>query len=116
MIPLPGRRRIPRRPEGDRGLIEVRRCNQAEALVLKSLFESEGIPTLLRSHLLSSLHPFSVGAQGQVAVLVPAGDVSRCRPLMIRGLRKIAGEPMRQAHRAHPPARPGPPSIAPETT
>ena len=65
-------------------LVEVHRCEPAEALVVKSLFESEGIPTLLRSHLVSSLHPFSVGDQGQVAVLVPASQVSRCRPLMIR--------------------------------
>ena len=84
MIPLPGRKWVSRAPGDEGGLIEVHRCEQAEALVVKSLFESEGIPTLLRSHLISSLHPFSVGAQGQVAVLVPASEVSRCRPLMIR--------------------------------
>ena len=84
IIPLPGRRWTARAPEDEHGLIEVHRCEQAEALVVKSLFESEGIPTLLRSHLVSSLHPFSVGDQGQVAVLVPAREVSRCRPLMIR--------------------------------
>ena len=56
--------------------------------MLKSLFESEGIPTLLRSHLVSSLHPFNVGDQGQIAVLVPASEVSRCRPLIVRLARR----------------------------
>jgi hypothetical protein len=88
MIPLPGRRWAPGTGDAATGLIEVHRCEQAEALVLKSLFESEGIPTLLRSHLISSLHPFSVGDQGQIAVLVPASQVSRCRPLMIRVARR----------------------------
>ena len=90
-MPLPGRRRPARASRDDSGLVEVRRCPQAEALVLKSLFESEGIPTLLRSHVVSSLHPFSVGDQGQVAVLVPAREVSRCRPLMIRVLKRRGG-------------------------
>ena len=90
MISLPGRRRAPREHEDERNLVEVRRCQQAEALVLRSLFESEGIPTLLRSHVVSSLHPFSVGDQGQIAVFVPAGEVSRCRPLMIRIARRPA--------------------------
>jgi len=89
MIPLPGRRRSSRGPKDERHLVEVRRCALAEALVLKSLFESEGIPTLLRSHLVSSLHPFNVGDQGQVAVLVPGGEVARCRPLMIRIARRL---------------------------
>jgi hypothetical protein len=83
---------FPRRPaptsEDERGLREVHRCDQAEALVVKSLFESEGIPTLLRSHLVASVHPFSVGDQGQVAVLVPESQVERCRRLLIRIVRR----------------------------
>jgi hypothetical protein len=68
----------------DRGLVEVHRCPQAEALVVKSLFESEGIPTLFRSRLAQSVHPFTVGDQGQVAILVPEGDVQRGRILLTR--------------------------------
>jgi hypothetical protein len=68
--------------------VEVHRCDQAEALVVKSLLESEGIPTLLRSHLVASLHPFTVGNQGQVAVLVPENQVDRCRRFLIRIVRR----------------------------
>ena len=67
----------PAAPSAERGLVEVRRCDQAEAIVLKGLFESEGIPTLLRSRLAHSVYPFSVGDQGEVIVLVPASEAAR---------------------------------------
>ncbi len=69
-----------------RELAEIHRCDQAEAVVVKSLFESEGIPTLLRSHLVASVHPFSVGDQGEVVVLVPKSEVGRCRVLLEMGI------------------------------
>ena len=87
IIPFPGTRRAPRAPADERGLAEAHRCDQAEALVVKGLFESEGIPTLLRSNLVTSLHPFSVGDQGQVSVLVPESQLARCRVLLIRVVR-----------------------------
>jgi hypothetical protein len=62
----------------------VHRGSQAEALVVKGLLESEGIPALLRSRLLHSVHPFSVGDQGEVTVLVPAADAPRARRLLTR--------------------------------
>jgi hypothetical protein len=68
----------------ERGFVEVHRCDQAEALVVRSLFESEGIPTVLRSRLAHSVHPFTVGAQGEVVVLVPEGDVDRAVLLLAR--------------------------------
>ena len=68
----------------DRGLVEVHRCDQAEAVVVKSLFESEGIPTLLRSRLTHSVHPFTVGAQGEVVILVPESEVRHSRVLLSR--------------------------------
>jgi len=73
-----------RAPADERGLVEVHRCNRAEALVLKSLFESEGIPTLLRSRFMHSLHPFTVGAQGEVVILLPESEVVRSRILLTR--------------------------------
>ncbi len=82
IIPFPGSRPVSRQPAPVRGLAEVHRGDQAEALVVKSLFESEGIPTLLRSRLVSSVHPFSVGDQGEVVVLVPESEVARCRILL----------------------------------
>jgi hypothetical protein len=68
----------------ERGLVEVHRCDQPEAMVVKSLFESEGIPPLLRSRLAHSVHPFTVGAQGEVAILVPTQEVTRTRVLLLR--------------------------------
>ncbi len=51
-------------PEPAPGFVEVRRCrDQAEALVVRSLLESEGIRVVLRSKLAHSVHPFSVGDQ-----------------------------------------------------
>jgi hypothetical protein len=68
----------------ERSLVEVHRCDQPEAMVVKSLFESEGIPTLLRSRLAHSVHPFTVGAQGEVVILVPKKEVARTRALLVR--------------------------------
>src|SRR5437879_13864369 len=81
VVPCP---RLPREPRDERSLVEVRRCDQAEALVLKGLFESEGIPTLLRSRLAHSIYPFSVGGQGEVVVLVPASEAVLSRRLLVR--------------------------------
>ena len=71
-------------PRDEPGLVEVHRCDQAEAAVVRSLFESEGIPTLLRSRLAHSVHPFSIGAQGEVVILVPASEATRSRVLLAR--------------------------------
>jgi hypothetical protein len=92
VIPFPGQKAAP--PESEprgvdtRGLVEVHRCNQAEAVVIKSLFESDGIPTLLRSRFAHSVHPFTVGTQGEVIILVPERETMRCRVLLTRIARK----------------------------
>ncbi len=65
--------------------VEVRRCrHQAEALVVRSLLESEGIRVVLRSNLAQSVHPFSVGEQGEIIVLAPEPDAPRARTILIR--------------------------------
>lgn len=90
-----GRRRVipfrrPRPPAssdagpGGRAFVEVHRCHPAEAVVVRSLFESEGIPTVVRSHVSQTVHPFSVGDQGRVAILVPEPQAPRSRTLLIR--------------------------------
>ncbi len=72
-------------PEPAPGFVEVRRCrDQAEALVVRSLLESEGIRVVLRSKLAHSVHPFSVGDQGEVIVLTPEQDAPRARTMLIR--------------------------------
>jgi hypothetical protein len=71
-------------PPTERGLREVCRCHHAEALVVKGLFESHGIPTLLRPRLAHSVYPFSIGGQGEVVVLVPASQAALSRRLLFR--------------------------------
>lgn len=84
VIPFPGPRRATPPPADERSLVEVHRCDQAEAVVLRSLFESEGIPTVVRSHVSHAVHPFTVGTQGQVVIFVPAAEASRSRRLLVR--------------------------------
>lgn len=74
----------PPEPPDEHGLVEVYRCDQAEAVVVKSLFESEGIPALLRSRLAHSVHPFTVGSQGEVVILVPGSLARRSQRLLAR--------------------------------
>jgi putative signal transducing protein len=78
--------RVPRaEPESNPSLVEVRRCrDQSEALVVRSLLESEGIPVVLRSNLAQSVHPFSVGDQAEIIVLTPEQDAPRARSILIR--------------------------------
>jgi hypothetical protein len=89
VIPFPGLPPASARPPlrllraDDRaGLVEVYRGSHAEAVVVRSLLESEGIPTLVRSRVAHSVYPFSVGAQGEVAILVPGGEAQRSRSLL----------------------------------
>ena len=81
--------RFPKSPpaavESPSGFAEVRRCrDQAEALVVRSLLESEGIPVVLRSNIAQSVHPFSVGNQGEITILAPERDAPRARAILIR--------------------------------
>ena len=72
----------------ERGLVAIYRCERAEAVVVKSLLESESIPTLLRSRIAHSVHPFTVGDQGAVTILVPAREAFRSRRLLARIVRR----------------------------
>jgi hypothetical protein len=82
IIPFPDSRRVS--AVRDDGLAEVYRCDQTEAMVVKGLFESEGIPALLRSRIAYSVHPFTVGAQGEVVILVPEAEAARAAVLLTR--------------------------------
>jgi hypothetical protein len=92
MIAMARRARVipfPRRPEqGPQtipGFVEVRRCrHQAEALVVRSLLESEGIRVVVRSNFAQSVYPFSVGDQGEIIILAPEPDAPRARTILIR--------------------------------
>ena len=80
VIPFPGQPPAP--PVDDGTLVELHRCDQSEALVVKSLFESHGIPIVLRSRIAQSVHPFSVGDQGTIVILVPNADAGRARDVL----------------------------------
>jgi len=71
-------------PASESGLVAVHRCDPAEALVVRGLLESEGIPTLLRSRIAQSVHPFSVGSQGEIVVMVPEAEAARSRSILAR--------------------------------
>ena len=74
------------------GLVEIHRCDQPEAMVVKALFESEGIPLLLHSRLTHSVHPFTVGAQGEVVIMVPPSVARRAALRLARMVsRKASG-------------------------
>ena len=81
VIPFP---KSPKPPAGEDGVVELHRCDRAEAVVVKSLLESEGIPTFLRSRIAHSVHPFTVGMQGEVVVVVPAREAPRAARLLLR--------------------------------
>jgi len=82
VIPFPQRRVV--ETGNSSAVVEVHRCDHREALVVKSLFESEGIPVVVRSRIAHSVHPFTVGAQGEVVLMVPRADADRSRRLLAR--------------------------------
>ena len=72
-------------PEPEPGFVELRRCrDQSEALVVRGLLESEGIPVVFRSNIAQSVHPFSVGGQAEVIVLAHSDDAPRARAVLAR--------------------------------
>ena len=82
VIPFP---RSPAPPSPVPTFTEVRRCrDQGEALVVRGLLESRGIGAVLRSNIAQSVHPFSVGDQGEVIVLVADRDAPRARRILPR--------------------------------
>jgi hypothetical protein len=81
IIPFP---RPTPEPDGDEFEEVTRAGDQAEALVVKSLLEAYGVRVLLRTHVAQSVHPFTVGDQGEVRILVPRPDVAESRRLLAR--------------------------------
>ena len=90
IIPFPvrpsaGRSAATPKAASDQGLMEVRCCrDQAEALVVRGLLESEGIRVVLQSRQAQSVYPFSVGDQAEVRLLVAAADLPRARVVLAR--------------------------------
>jgi hypothetical protein len=64
-------------------MIEVyRAAGEMEALVIKGLLESYGIPCLLKSHAAPSVHMFVVDGMGEVKVMVWERVAGRARELI----------------------------------
>ena len=82
VIPFPSRAPEPEDELGFEELTRVR--DQAEALVVRGLLESNGIEVLLRSHVAPSVYPFSVGEQGAVQILVRREALPASRLLLAR--------------------------------
>jgi hypothetical protein len=64
-------------------LVEVYRASgEAEALIIKSLLESNGIPCLLKSHAAPSVHVFTVDGMGEVKVMVHENRAEEAKRLI----------------------------------
>jgi hypothetical protein len=66
-------------------ITEVYRASgEAEALVIKSLLESNGIPCLLRSNAAPSVHVFTVDGMGEFRIMVNETMAEEARNLIAR--------------------------------
>jgi hypothetical protein len=64
-------------------LVEVYRAfGEAEALIIKSLLESNGIHCLLKSHAAPSVHVFTVDGMGEYKVMVNENRAEEARRLI----------------------------------
>jgi hypothetical protein len=82
VIPFPS---PPPDPDAEPEFEELTRVrDQAEALVVRGLLESHGIEVLLRTHVAPSVHPFTVGDQGAVRVMVRREALATSRLLLAR--------------------------------
>jgi len=89
---IPFRRPAPE-PDHEGEFEEVARArHQAEALVVRSALEAHGIRVVLRTHVAHSVHPFTVGDQGEVRILVPRAAAAESR-LLLRHLVSGASPP-----------------------
>jgi hypothetical protein len=69
-------------------LVEVYRASgEAEALIIKSLLESNGIHCLLKSHAAPSVHVFTVDGMGEYKVMVSESKAEAARRLIGDGNR-----------------------------
>jgi hypothetical protein len=64
-------------------LVEVYRAlGEAEALIIKSLLESNGIKSILKSHAAPSIHVFTVDGMGEYRVMVSESKAEEARRLI----------------------------------
>jgi hypothetical protein len=64
-------------------LVEVyRAAGEAEALIIKSLLESNGIYSILKSNAAPSVHVFTVDGMGEVKVMVSESKAEEARSII----------------------------------
>jgi hypothetical protein len=75
-------------------LVEVLKMqNDSEALVIRSLLESNGIDVIFQSRLVQSVSPITVNGLGEVRILVRPEDAERAREILShRGLLDFPAE------------------------
>ena len=82
---IPFRRRADDPDDDAEEFEEVARAgDRAEALVVQSLLEAHGIQVVVRTRIAQSVHPFTVGDQGEVRILVPRAAAPEGRRLLTR--------------------------------
>ncbi len=59
-----------------------RAASEAEARIIKSFLESNGIPCLLRANAAPSVHAFAIDGMGEVAILVWEDIADKARELI----------------------------------
>ncbi len=64
-------------------MVEVYRAmGEAEALIIKGLLESNGMPCLLQSNAAPSVHMFTVDGMGEVRVMVEESRAEEAKRLI----------------------------------
>ncbi|MFQ6069289.1 MAG: putative signal transducing protein [Candidatus Aminicenantales bacterium] len=67
----------------DSKLVEVKKVwGVAEAEVIKSYLENNGIPCLYRGQVVQSIHPFTADGLGEIKILVFEKDLKLARKLL----------------------------------
>ena len=65
-------------------IVEVyRAAGEAEALIIKGLLESNGMPCLLKSNAAPSVHVFTIDGMGEVKVMVWESIAEKARRLIV---------------------------------
>ena len=64
-------------------LVEVYKAlGEADALIIKSLLEANGIPSILKSHAAPSVHVFTVDGMGEYKVMVGESKAEEAKRLI----------------------------------
>ena len=71
-------------PGGDKYDLKVLRSvwGQAEAEVIKSYLESNGIPCFFKSQVVQSIHPFTLDGLGEIKIYVKEPDLDAAKALL----------------------------------